>query len=134
MTTILPPNQFDSGVIAFPPDEAAAPRVPTPPGAAADFPEPSATERRIEEAPASTPTVTVAAGDAGATNDICQIFIGAEKLFDPDPAAYTNADQVIYDLLLQMDDPHTADLIDMPYGMEGIFDPPPLFIQQQMRA
>lgn len=60
---------------------------------------------------------------------IAEIFVGAAKLFDPDPAAYTNADQVLYDLLKQMDDPHTADLIDIPYGMDGIFDPLPLFLQ-----
>lgn len=63
------------------------------------------------------------------TDCIGEIFAGARKLFDPDPAAYTNADQVYYDLLKQWDDPHTADLIDMPYGMEGIFDPPPLFLR-----
>jgi hypothetical protein len=51
---------------------------------------------------------------------ICEIFAGARKLFDPDPAGYTNADQVYYDLLKQWDDPHTADLIDIPDGMDGV--------------
>ena len=72
-------------------------------------------------------------GDLG-TNHIGEIFAGARKLFDPDPAAYTSADHAYYDLLLQLDDPHAPDLIEMPYGMEGLFDPAPLFIQQQMRA
>jgi hypothetical protein len=73
--------------------------------------------------------VTVAAGGVGATDCIGEIFAGARKLFDPDPTAYTSADQAYYDLLLQMDDPHAADLIEMPYGMEGLFDPAPLFLR-----
>jgi hypothetical protein len=61
--------------------------------------------------------------------DIGEIFAGARKLFDPDPAAYTNQDEVYYDILRARDDPHTADLIDVPYGFEAEFDPPPLFLQ-----
>jgi hypothetical protein len=62
-------------------------------------------------------------------DDIGEIFAGARKLFDPDPAAYTNADEVLYDLLRQMDDPHTADLIAIPDGLWGEFDAPPIFLQ-----
>ncbi len=70
---------------------------------------------------------------ADTTADICdigEIFVGAARLFDPDPAAYTSQDQAYYDLLRQLDDPHTPDLREMPYGMEGIFDPPPLFLRE----
>lgn len=67
------------------------------------------------------------------TDCIGEIFAGARKLFDPDPAAYTSADQAYYDLLLQLDDPHAADLIASPEGMLGEFDPLPVFLEQ-MRA
>jgi hypothetical protein len=67
------------------------------------------------------------------TDCIGEIFAGARKLFDPDPAAYTSADQAYYDLLLQLDDPHAADLIAIPEGMLGEFDPLPVFLEQ-MRA
>lgn len=63
-------------------------------------------------------------------SNIGEIFAGARKLFDPDPAGYTSADQAYYDLLLQLDDPHTADLIDIPEGMWMEFDPAPLFLRQ----
>ena len=110
------------------PDEAAASVASQPPvDAAADITETSVTERRIEEALASCP-------DVGATDCIGEIFAGARKLFDPDPAAYTREDELLYDVLRAMDDPYAADLIDVPEGMLGEFDAPPLFIQQQMRA
>jgi hypothetical protein len=67
------------------------------------------------------------------TDCIGEIFAGARKLFDPDPAAYTSADQAYYDLLLQLDDPHAADLVAIPEGMLGEFDPLPVFLEQ-MRA
>ena len=67
-------------------------------------------------------------------DDIGEIFAGARKLFDPDPAAYTREDELLYDVLRAMDDPYAADLIEIPAGMWLEFDPPPLFIQQQMRA
>jgi hypothetical protein len=98
------PNPFDSGATACAPDEAVAPFRQTS-GAAAEFP----------------------------TDMIGEIFAGARKLFDPDPAGYTNADQVYYDLLKQWDDPHAADLIAIPEGMWGEFDPLPVFLEQ-MRA
>jgi hypothetical protein len=79
-----------------------------------------------DEAPAPVPVLLGVGADISL---IAEIFVGARKMFDPDPAAYTNEDQAYYDLLLQMDDPHTADLIDIPYGLAGIFDPPPLFLQ-----
>lgn len=96
------PNPFShSGAIQASPDEAAVPfRPQVPEGTAADL------------------------------SDIGQIFIGAAKLFDPDPDAYTSADQAYYDLLLQLDDPHAPDLRELPYGMDGIFDPPPLFLRE----
>lgn len=66
-------------------------------------------------------------------DDICEIFAGARKLEQIpgqfDQAAYTPGDELAYVELKLRDDPHTADLIDMPYGMEGLFDPPPLFLQ-----
>jgi hypothetical protein len=67
-------------------------------------------------------------------SDIGEIFVGARKLEQIpgifDQAAITPADELLYVTLKAMDDPHTADLIEMPYGMEGIFDPPPLFLRQ----
>lgn len=60
---------------------------------------------------------------------IGEIFAGARKLFDPDPAAWTNADEVYYDILRARDDPHAADLIAIPEGMWLEFDPPPLFLR-----
>jgi hypothetical protein len=99
------PNPFQFGApVACAPDEAVASPSPQASGAAVEY-------------------------DA-LMCDIGEIFAGARKLFDPDPAAYTNADQVYYDLLRAQDDPHTADLIEMPYGMEGMFDPAPLFLRQ----
>lgn len=98
----LPPSPFEFGVEPFAPDEAVV---------ASDAPE-------------------VAAADFLDIDCIGEIFAGARKMFDPDPTAYTNADEVLYDLLRLSDDPRAADLIEIPYGMEGIFDPPPLFLRQ----
>jgi hypothetical protein len=132
------PNPFsDSGACHVPPtpDEAGAssPQMPSA-DAPADLSEPPSSTGGRQEASIPTSTVTVAAGGVDATDDIGEIFAGARKLFEPDPAAYTREDELLYDVLRAMDDPRTADLIEMPYGMEGIFDPPPLFIQQQMQA
>ncbi len=68
------------------------------------------------------------------TDCIGEIFVGARKL-EPveiwfENTAYPREDELLYEVLLAMDDPHTADLIELPYGMEGIFDPPPLFLQR----
>jgi hypothetical protein len=73
-------------------------------------------------------------GPQEAIDDIGEIFVGARKL-EPvemwfENAAYSYEDELLYDVLLAMDDPHAPDLIEMPYGMEGIFDPPPLFLQR----
>ena len=102
------PNPFsDSGVNALTPDEAAVPLRQTS-GAAADY--------------------------ECLMDDICEIFAGARKLeqlpgiFDPD--AYTPADELAYVELKLRDDPYTADLIDIPAGMWGEFDEPPLFLRQ----
>lgn len=88
--TAIPPSPFtDSGVTQPPPDEAVA-STPKPSGdATADFS--SATERRIEEAPASTSTVTVAAGDAGATIQELLDAIGGDCRFILDEEAFMAA-------------------------------------------
>ena len=131
--TTLPPSPFtDSGVsFALAPDDAAASVSPQSSGAAADIPEPTTDGGGPQESPAAdamNPHET--AGDLG-THDIGEIFAGARKLFDPDPAAYTREDELLYDVLRAMDDPYAADLIEIPAGMWGEFDPPPLFLQQK---
>ena len=83
------PNPFDSGTQACSPDEAAAVPSPRSPAAAAETP--SATERRNEEAPASTSTVTVAAGDAGATIQELLDAIGGDCRFVLDEEAFMAA-------------------------------------------
>jgi len=98
---------FDSGARPSPPDEAVASLWQTS-GAAAEY--------------------------DSLIDCIGEIFAGARKMFDPDPAAYTREDELLYDVLRAMDDPYAADLIEIPAGMWLEFDPPPLFIQQQMRA
>jgi hypothetical protein len=140
--TILPPNQFDSGVAPSSPDEAAVSSRSHAPGTAAEIPEagpcgfefePTTDGGDTEEAPAST-TVTVAAGDAGATDLIGEIFIGARKMghwpgpFDP--AAITDADEVFFQLLQQMDEPGTRDLPEIPEALWAEFDELPLFLQR----
>lgn len=100
----LPPIDFNSGALTSPPDDAAAPAAPrVPEGAAADL------------------------------SCIGEIFIGAAKL-EPveiwfENSAYPREDELLYEVLLAMDDPSTPDLREIPYGMDGIFDPPPLFLQ-----
>jgi hypothetical protein len=102
-------------------------------------PDPSETEPTTDgggpkESPAAdamNPHETV--GDLG-IDCIGEIFAGARKMFDPDPAAYTREDELLYDVLRAMDDPYAADLIEIPAGLWGEFDPPPLFLQEQMRA
>jgi|SRR6185436_6409361 len=156
----LPLSPFVSGEPVAPsPGEAAAPLWQTS-GVAAEIPDgsalldcraasqclngnlepdPSETEPTTDgggpqESPAAdamNPHETV--GDLG-IDCIGEIFAGARKLFDPDPAAYTREDELLYDVLRAMDDPYAADLIDIPAGMWGEFDPPPLFLQEQMRA
>ena len=101
------PNPFDSGVDAPTPDEAVA-SLRQASGATADY--------------------------ECLMDDICEIFAGARKLeqipgiFDPD--AYTPADELAYVELKLRDDPYAADLINVPEGMLGEFDEPPLFLRQ----
>jgi len=85
-----------------------------------------------DEAAASLPQMP--SGDAAADlSCIGEIFAGARKL-EPvemwfENTAYPREDELLYEVLLAMDDPRAASLREMPYGMEGIFDPPPLFLQ-----
>lgn len=65
--------------------------------------------------------------------NIGEIFAGARKLEQIpgifDQAAYTPADELAYVELKLRDDPHAADLIAIPDGLWGEFDPLPLFLQ-----
>ena len=91
----------------------------------------------IVERPAEAPAVASTCPkpeDAAAECFISEIFVGAAKL-EPfemwfENTAYPREDELLYDVLKAMDNPHTADLIEMPYGMEGLFDPMPLFMQR----
>jgi len=153
------PNPFDSGARPLPPDEAVASLWQTS-GAAADISEPTTDGGGPQESPAAdamNPHET--AGDlvepygiGPATLELMairdenerqldlirEIFAGARKLEQLpgrfDQAAYTPADELAYVELKLRDDPYAADLIEIPAGMWLEFDPPPLFIQQQMRA
>jgi hypothetical protein len=125
MPTILPPNSFDSGEhSALPPDEAAA--SPGFPGAAADIAESSPTERRPNGSPAPGQELC----GAGDLDCIGEIFVGARKLFDPDPVAYSREDELLYDVLKAMDNPNERDLPDVPQGLIDAMEPLPLFLQQ----
>ena len=128
------PNPFSFVASDAAADSAAAsmPQCPCPVDAAAAIHATSAHEAPGYSGsipPAATPDQQPCWG-ASPISDIAEIFAGARKLFDPDPAAYTNQDEVYYDLLRQMDDPHTADLIAIPAGMWLEFDPPPLFLRE----
>jgi hypothetical protein len=127
------PNPFDSGVLsAFSPDEAAASTRSHAPNAAADI---------QQSAPSTEPTTAavtsnqpVAADFLDDISNIGEIFVGAAKL-EPvemwfENAAYPREDELLYDVLRAMDDPCAADLIDIPDGMWGEFDPAPLFLRQ----
>jgi hypothetical protein len=133
MTTLLPPNVFDSGVAPTSPDEAVASFRQTS-GATADI-QSSCGDLEDQAKPVSR------AGDVGVAPDpqeaidcIGEIFIGAAKL-EPveiwfENTAYPREDELLYEVLLAMDDPHAPDLIEMPYGLWEEFDPPPLFLQR----
>lgn len=90
----------------------------------------------IVERPAEAPAVVsvVAPSDAAAAcSDICdigEIFRGARKLFDPDPAAYPREDEVYYEILKAMDNPHERDLPYVPQGLIDAIEPLPLFLRQ----
>jgi hypothetical protein len=125
---------FDSGAtVALTLDEAAADVSSQAPAAAADVCEPTSSTGGCQEAPASTSTVTVAAGDAGATDCIGEIFVGARKLEQIpgifDQAGVTPADELQYVTLKLMDDHRTPDLPDVPQGLIDAIDPLPLFLQ-----
>jgi hypothetical protein len=81
--SIFLPSPFLSAELPLSAETAVA-SVTSPPAAAAGLlPEPS-NEGRPQGAPASISAVTVAAGDAGATDCIGEIFIGARKWIDDD--------------------------------------------------
>lgn len=104
--THLPPSPFfDSAAIVERPADEAAASPPQPRDAAADIPDDD-------------------------ISNIGEIFVGARKMFDPDPAGYTNADQAYYDLLRQIDNPHERDLPDVPQGLVDELEPMPLFLRQ----
>jgi hypothetical protein len=125
MPTILPPNCFDSGEhSALPPDEAAA--SPSSPDAAVGIPEPTSSTGGPQGSPAPGQELC----GAGDLDCIGEIFVGARKLFDPDPVAYSREDELLYDVLKAMDDPNERDLPEIPAGLWAEFDPPPLFLQQ----
>ena len=124
----LPPSPFtDSGEPVAPsPDDAVALTRSRAPGAAADIPEPSVTERRLSEARALE-----------ATDCIGQIFVGARKLLDEplgqfDPAAITASDELLYEALKLLDDPRARDLPYIPDRRAFIeaIEPWPLFLQR----
>lgn len=78
--TIIPQSPFLSADVHPLSAEPAAALDASPPVAAAGLiPDPS-NEGRHQGAPASASTVTVAAGDVGATDCIGEIFVGARKL------------------------------------------------------
>jgi hypothetical protein len=85
-----------------------------------------------EQAVASSPQV-LTCDVAADLSCIGEIFVGARKLEQIpgifDQAAYTPADEIAYVELKLRDDPYAADLINIPEGMWGEFDPPPLFLQ-----
>jgi hypothetical protein len=138
MATLPPPNSFISFV-----DEPSAetPVVASSPqalGAAAGchLPEPTTSTGGCQEAPASTSTVTVAAGDAGATDCIGEIFAGARKLEQIpgifDPVEYTAADELAYVELKLRDNPQERDLPCIPdeAAFMAEIEPLPLFLRQ----
>ncbi len=106
MTTI-PPSPFfnSSAALACSSDEAAAPGPQMP-----------------------------SAGAAADISDIGEIFAGARKL-EPvemwfENSAYPREDELLFEVLEAMVDQRLPGLAEMPYGMEWIFDPPPLFLRQ----
>jgi hypothetical protein len=100
------PNPFDSGVVASPPDKAAAPQSSHAPGAAADL------------------------------SCIGEIFVGARKLEQLpgifDPTAITGPDELLYVTLKLMDDPNERDLPEIPdeAALWDAIDPLPIFLQR----
>jgi hypothetical protein len=144
MTTLPPPNIFNSGTTpSGGPDEAAASSRSHAPGAAADVQSScGSTESRRAETHHTASldkckgphSVGVASDPQEAIDCIGEIFIGAAKL-EPvemwfENTAYPREDELLYEVLLAMDDPHAPDLIEMPYGLWEEFDPPPLFLQR----
>jgi hypothetical protein len=125
MPTILPPNSFDSGEhSALPPEEAAA--FPSSPSAAVGIAESSSSTGGLHGSPAPGQELC----GAGDLDCIGEIFVGARKLFDPDPVAYSREDELLYDVLKAMDNPNERDLPDVPQGLIDAMEPLPLFLQQ----
>lgn len=106
MSTLLPPNLFLSADLPLSADTAAAVYAASPETAAAGpIPDPTSNEGRHQGAPADDPNPF----DAGATDCISEIFIGARKWIDDD---------------------HRF-VIDEQAFLEAI-EPPPLFMQRAM--
>lgn len=127
MTTILPPNRFESGEPVAPsPGKAAAPFRQTS-GAAADIPEPTTDGGGPQESPAVEDRNPDAAGDLG-IDCIGEIFAGAAKLDELD-------DPYLFEL-----DPGNQKYRGMHKPRLNVaafmneLDEPPLFIKQQLRA
>jgi len=112
--------------VALTSDEAAALVGSHAPGAAADICEPTSSTGGPQESPAPGKELC----GAGDLECIGEIFVGARKMFDPDPAGYRNADQVYYDLLKAIDNPNERDLPEIPAGLWAELEPLPLFLQQ----
>lgn len=135
MTTLLPINQFNSGCPVRQPDEAAASFAPQAPDAAADLSVSPGSYASSLPSGESDPAVMLDC--LPGENHIGEIFIGADRL-EPietwfETSAYSLNDELLYDVLEVMNsraNPRPAGLVDLPYGMEGIFDLPPLFLQR----
>jgi hypothetical protein len=123
------PNPFEFAASDAAAEQAAA-SIPSPqsPGAAAD-PFHAGGPQESPAAVAMNPHET--AGDLG-IDCIGEIFAGARKMFDPDPAEYTSADQLLYDVLKAMDNPAARDLPHIPDedAFMSEVEERPLFLRQ----
>ena len=98
------------------------------------FEDPSASDAAAGQAAACQPQPSHAAADH---SDIGEIFVGARKLEPPEiwfeNTAYPREDELLFEVLEVMDamsDPRPLGLPEMPYGMEWVLDPAPLFLQE----
>lgn len=123
----LMPNPFEFAASDAAAEQTAAPMSPAPSGAAVDLSHSDATDCPSDEAAAAHRQTDDAAADIC---DIGEIFVGARKLFDPDPGAYLREDELLYEVLKAMDDPHERDLAEIPAELWAEFDPAPLFLRQ----
>ena len=125
----MPPSPFTALPASSAETLVVAPRSQAP-VAAASGPFPSVA---IVERPAEAPAVASASqalSDAAAECCIGEIFVGARKLFDPDPHAYPREDELLYEVLKAMDNPHERDLPEIPAALWAEFEPLPLFLRQ----